>query len=122
MIANSGRQWDVGRIERRELREVWKHEAHDFTVWLVDNIDLVGDAIGLELVSAEREQSAGAFNLDLLAEDKDGKQVIIENQLGRSDHDHLGKIITYLTAFDAETAVWIVADPRPEQRQRNHLA
>lgn len=105
---------NIGRIERRPLREVWPHEAHSFTRWLVDNIDVVGEAIGIDLVSAEREQAAGAFSLDILAEDAEGQRVIVENQLGASDHDHLGKVLTYLTAFEAQTAVWIVGQPRPE--------
>lgn len=71
-------------------------------------------ACGIDLVSAERERAAGSFSLDILAEDNEGRSVIIENQLGASDHDHLGKLLTYLTAFNAETAVWIVAQPRPE--------
>ena len=62
----------------------------------------------------EREKSAGSFSIDLVAEDESGDKVIIENQIGKSDHDHLGKVITYLTALDAHAAVWIVADPRPE--------
>ena len=62
----------------------------------------------------EREQSAGSFNVDLVAEDEAGNPVIIENQLEKSDHNHLGKLITYLTAIGAKTAIWIVADPRPE--------
>ncbi|SRR5690625_2875025 len=104
----------VGKIERRPLREVWPYEASRFTPWLVENIDVVGEAIGVELVSAEREQPAGSFSLDILAEDQNGQPVVIENQLGVSDHDHLGKILTYLTAFEAEKAVWIVGEPRPE--------
>lgn len=104
----------VGKIERRPLREVWPHEALSFTRWLVDNIDVVSEATGVELVNAEREQAAGSFSLDILAEDANGQPVIIENQLGASDHDHLGKVLTYLTAFDAEMAVWIVGEPRPE--------
>lgn len=104
----------VGKIERRPLREVWPHEALSFTQWLADNIEVVGEAISVELVSAEREQAAGSFSLDILAEDANGQPVIIENQLGASDHDHLGKVLTYLTAFDAEMAVWIVGEPRPE--------
>jgi hypothetical protein len=104
----------IGRIKRVPLREVWKHEAHDFTRWLEDNVDVLSEAIDLELVNAAREKSAGSFSVDLVAEDDTGNPVIIENQLHKSDHDHLGKLITYLTAIGASTAVWIVADPRAE--------
>jgi hypothetical protein len=107
----------IGKLERVELREVWKHEALDFTTWMQDNIDVLGDAIGKELSNAEREQNAGSFSVDILAEDAGGDAVVIENQLERSDHDHLGKLITYLTAFDAKTAIWISSDPRPEHVQ-----
>src|SRR5262249_26539237 len=67
-----------------------------------------------DLISAEREQSAGSFSVDLVAEESDKGTVIIENQLEKSDHDHLGKLLTYMTALDADRAVWIVAEPRPE--------
>jgi hypothetical protein len=96
------------------LREIWKHEAYDFTSWLQDNIDVLNDALGLSLSNPESEQSAGSFNVDLVAEDENGNPVIIENQLEKSDHNHLGKLITYLIAIGAKTAIWIVADPRPE--------
>lgn len=62
----------------------------------------------------ERERSAGSFSVDLVGEDEAGNAVVIENQLERSDHDHLGKLVTYLAAFEAKTAIWIVSDPRPE--------
>jgi len=104
----------IGKIQRVGLRQVWKHEAHDFTQWLEENIDVVNDVIDLELSNAEREKSAGAFSVDLVAEDKTGNPVVIENQLEKSNHDHLGKLITYLTAIGAKAALWIVADPRPE--------
>jgi hypothetical protein len=104
----------IGRLTRVPLREVWKHEALDFTTWLRDNVDVLNDVIEGTIANVEREQSAGAFNVDLVGEDEAGNAVIIENQLERSDHDHLGKLITYLTAFEAKTAVWIVSDPRPE--------
>jgi hypothetical protein len=104
----------IGRIERVQLREVWKHEALDFTKWLLENIDVLNDIIDFNLSNAEREQSAGNFNVDLIAEDDSGNPVIIENQLGKSDHDHLGKLITYLVAVGARTAIWIISDPRPE--------
>mgnify|MGYP000058931851 CR=1 FL=1 len=104
----------VGKIERVPLREVWKHEALDFTRWLQENIDVLNDALDLSLTTAEREQPAGDFNVDLLAEDEAGNPVVIESQLEKSDHSHLGKVLTYLAAVGAKRAIWIVADPRPE--------
>jgi len=96
------------------LREVWEHEAANFTVWLRDNIDLLNDVVGFSLSGAEREQPAGKFSVDLVAENEAGDPVAIENQLEPSDHDHLGKLITYLSAIEAPAAIWIVSDPRPE--------
>ena len=107
----------IGKLERVPLREVWVHEAHDFTQWLELNIDVLNEALDLEIVNVDREQAAGKFSIDLVAEDIHGRQLIIENQLEKSDHDHLGKLITYLTALGAKGAIWIVKDPRPE-----HLA
>jgi hypothetical protein len=105
---------NVGRLQRVPLREVWKHEAQDFTQWLEKNIDVLNESLDLELMGANRERSAGDFSVDLVAEDSDGGTVVIENQLEKSNHDHLGKLITYLTAIGAKTAIWIVSDPRPE--------
>ena len=104
----------IGKLERVPLREVWAHEAYDFTQWLEENIDVVNDALSIEIVSVEREQAAGRFSVDLVGEDRSGRTIIIENQLEKSDHDHLGKLITYLTALQADAAVWIVKEPRPE--------
>lgn len=104
----------IGKLTRVALREVWKHEAHDFTTWLEENPDVLSEVLDFTVVSAEREKSAGDFNVDLVGEDEDGRTIIIENQLERSDHDHLGKVLTYLAALDAKAAVWIVARPRPE--------
>ncbi len=104
----------IGKLQRVPLREVWKHEARDFTQWLQDNIDVLNDALDLNLISADREQAAGSFSVDLVAEDDGGRTIIIENQLEKSNHDHLGKLITYLTAMSARAAVWIVSEPRPE--------
>ena len=104
----------IGKLERLPLREVWKHEAYDFTQWLQENIDVLNMALDLNLVNVDRETAAGPFSIDLVAEDEGGGTVIIENQLEKSNHDHLGKIITYLTAMSARTAIWIVSDPRPE--------
>lgn len=104
----------IGKLQRVPLRTVWRHEAYDFTTWLEENIEVLNDALNLSLDNVEREQAAGNFSVDLLSEDLDYGTVIIENQLERSDHDHLGKLITYLAAFEAKVAIWIVADPRPE--------
>jgi len=104
----------IDTITRVKLRDIWKHEATDFTVWLVENIDLLKEVVGFELSNAEREQSTGNFSVDIKAEDESGNTVVIENQLEKSDHDHLGKIITYLSAFEAKKAIWIVSEPRQE--------
>ena len=104
----------IGKLQRVAIREVWPHEAHDFTRWLQDNLDVLNDVADLSVANAEREQSAGNFSVDLVAEDDAGNPVVIENQLEKSNHDHRGKLITYLTAMEAKTAVWIVSDPRPE--------
>jgi hypothetical protein len=104
----------IGKIERVPLRDVWRHEAHNLTTWLEENIDVLNDALGLALANVERERAAGAFSADLVGEDDSGGTVIIENQLERSNHDHLGKLITYTAFLDARTAIWIVSDPRPE--------
>lgn len=104
----------IGKLERLKLREVWKHEATDFTRWLEINIEILNEVLDITLSNPERERAAGSFSVDLVAEDQSGNTVIIENQLEKSDHDHLGKLITYLTAFDAKAAMWIVAKPRPE--------
>ncbi len=104
----------IGKLERLPLRKVWEHEAYDFTQWLQENIDVLNEVLGITLINIDREQSAGAFSVDLVAEDENGGTIIIEYQLEKSYHDHLGKLITYLTAMGARAAVWIVADPRPE--------
>ncbi|HBI23586.1 MAG TPA: hypothetical protein DDX84_05140 [Nitrospiraceae bacterium] len=104
----------VGKLEPVELREIWKREAPDFTTWLFKNLDVLSEQIGLFLTAIETEKSVGPFNVDIFAEDTNGRPVIIENQLTRTDHDHLGKVLTYLSNLDAKIAIWISTDPRPE--------
>jgi hypothetical protein len=104
----------IGRLQRVPLREVWNNEAQDFTPWLQENLEVLNESLDIHLSNAEREQTAGTFSVDLVAEDDTGNPVIIENQLEKSDHEHLGKLITYLTALGAKTAIWIVSDPRSE--------
>lgn len=104
----------IGKLQRVQLREVWRYEAYDFTQWLQENIDILNESLDLELVSAEREQAAGSFSIDIVAESSDGDTYVIENQLEKSNHDHLGKVITYLTSMKARGAIWIVSEPRQE--------
>lgn len=104
----------IQKISRIPLRTAFPHEARDFTRWLEENIDVLNDCLDISLSNAERERNAGDFSVDIVAEDESGAKVIIENQLEKSNHDHLGKLITYLVAMEAKSAVWIVSDPRPE--------
>jgi len=110
----------IGRLEKVSLREIWPNEARDFTTWLAENLDFLGEALGLSLSLVEQEAAAGIFAADVLAEDAGGNPVIIENQLERTDHDHLGKLITYLSNLDAKTAIWITSDPRSEHEAAIH--
>lgn len=103
-----------------ELREVWGHEALDFTRWLSleQNLSLLSDEIGVEIKLIQTEANVGKFNVDILAEEEgSGRKVIIENQLEDTNHDHLGKIITYASGYDAEIIIWIVKDAREEHRK-----
>ena len=104
----------VGKLQKVSLNEVWKHEALEFTPWLAENLDVLAEALGIVLKLIEVEKTVGSFSLDILAEDDIGDPVVIENQIYRTDHDHLGKVITYLTNLNAKKAIWISSDPRPE--------
>ena len=104
----------IGIIEKVPLRQIWKHEAFDFTTWMAENLDVLNEVLDFDLTNASREQSTGNFNVDIVAEDSDGEIVVIENQLEKSNHDHLGKIITYLASVGASKAIWIVSEPRAE--------
>jgi RecB family endonuclease NucS len=110
----------IGKMERVPLRQVWPHEALDFTTWLEHNTDVLSEALGVSIANVERERAAGSFSVDLVGEDQLGNSVVIENQLERSDHDHLGKLVTYLAAFEAKTAIWIVSDRAPSTSARSH--
>lgn len=107
----------IGKLVRVDVRELWRHEGRGFTAWLEHNLDVLGDRLGLQLTAVQREHAVGPFNLDLLAEDDDHNPVIIENQLERTDHDHLGKVLTYLVNLDAKVAIWVTPDPRPEHER-----
>lgn len=109
----------LGCLQEVDVRRLWKHEQYDFSEWLAkeDNMELLGDTLGLTLVDIDKEVYVGAYRCDLVAKDEaTGVKVIIENQLEPSNHDHLGKIITYASGLDAKVVVWIVTRAREEHR------
>ena len=100
----------LGNLEKINLREAWEDEARDFTPWLAqeENISLLGDTIGMELEVEAREKSIGPFKADILCKDTaDDHYVLIENQLERTNHTHLGQLMTYASGLHAVTIVWI---------------
>lgn len=111
---------NLAKLKKVELREAWKHEAIDFTRWLAEepNLRLLADEIGFDIKLVQIEAAVGNFNVDILAEEENtGRKIIIENQLEITNHDHLGKLITYASGYDAEAIVWVVKDVREEHRQ-----
>ena len=107
----------LGRIERLDPREVWAKEDRDFTPWLANHIEELGDALGLELELSSSEAPVGDFSLDILARDigRD-RPVIIENQLEETNHRHLGQLLTYAAGYNAGVVVWVAKDFRDEHR------
>ncbi|MDD3285179.1 MAG: DUF4268 domain-containing protein [Patescibacteria group bacterium] len=104
----------IQKIQKVPLREIWKKEDKDFTKWLEENIDYLADVLGFEFSVISSEEAVGPFKVDLYGEDISGEKVIVENQLERTDHTHLGQVITYLVNLGAKTAIWIASDPNEE--------
>lgn len=111
----------LGKIKRiTDIRSVWHHEEKDFSKWLAqdENLKQLSDTIGIDIVLEERESSVGNFSVDLYAlEEGTERRIIIENQLEDTNHDHLGKLITYASGKGAEVIIWVVKRARDEHRQ-----
>lgn len=103
--------------EITDLRSIWPHEALNFTPWVAENVDLLADAVGLDITVDETESSVGDFNVDIYAsETGTDRKIIIENQLEDTDHDHLGKLITYASGKGADVVIWVVKHAREEHK------
>ncbi|MDR3022095.1 MAG: DUF4268 domain-containing protein [Clostridiales bacterium] len=111
---------NIGKLEKvSDLRELWKHEARDFTKWLSqeDNLAILSSEVGLTLIDPKTEQGVGRYFCDIVCVDEvTNKKIIIENQLSQTDHDHLGKIITYASGTEASCIIWIVERAREEHK------
>lgn len=109
---------ELGKLTRIDPRTVWPHEAADFTPWLAEHLESLSEVLGLDLELVDRESPVGDFSADILAKDLGtGRVVVIENQLGPTDHGHLGQTITYAAGLDAQVIIWISRDFREEHRQ-----
>lgn len=103
--------------EITDLRSIWPHEALNFTPWVAENVDLLADAVGLDITVDETESSVDDFNVDIYAsETGTDRKIIIENQLEDTDHDHLGKLITYASGKGADVVIWVVKHAREEHK------
>ena len=107
----------IALLETVNIKKAFFKEAYDFTPWLEKNIEALSQRLNLALTVIAREKAVGSFSLDLLCEDSEGRQVIIENQLEKTDHTHLGQLLTYLVNLDAATAIWITPEPRAEHQK-----
>lgn len=109
----------IGKLTELELRELWKNEERDFSAWMAkeENIEYLNEILGLTLTDVKREERVGSYECDIVAKDDEtGFNVIIENQLENSNHEHLGKLITYASGLNANVIVWIVKKARDEHR------
>jgi len=109
----------LGKLERVELRDIWATEDRDFTPWLASeaHLELLGDTIGIELELEAQEKEVGPFRADILCKSVDDDSwVLIENQIERTDHKHLGQLLTYAAGLQAVTIVWIASKFTEEHR------
>jgi len=111
--------YDLGKIEQVDVREIWEKEDTEFTPWLAkqENIERLGLALGIDLVVEAEEKEVGPFRADILCKNEATEEwVLIENQLEKTDHKHLGQLLTYATGLEAVTIVWVAKDFSEEHR------
>ena len=109
----------LGRLQKVDLRNIWETEAQHFTPWLAqeDNLSILADTLNIDLEFEAREEYVGRFQADILCKNTvDGSHVLIENQLEKTDHKHLGQLLTYAAGLEAVTIVWIAARFTDEHR------
>ncbi len=109
----------LGHIEKVDIRAQWVNEEYDFTPWLAKepNIQILADEIGLDLEVEDTELYIGSYKADIVAVDGDNRKVIIENQLSKTDHKHLGQLLTYASGINAKIIIWICTEVTDEHRQ-----
>ena len=108
-------------VEMLDVRARWPNEALDFTPWLAQNLDLLGEELGIRLELVQQEKAVGPMSLDILARDTDTKDLVaIENQLEWTDTHHLGQLLTYATGCDAHVAIWVATEFRHEYATALH--
>ena len=109
---------NLGRLKHvADPREVWTSESGDFTPWLAENIDVLADELGMTLTVVGTEVLVGQFRLDIQAQDDDGRVVIVENQLEKTDHSHLGQCLVYAAGLEASTVIWVSRQFRDDFRR-----
>ena len=106
---------ELGTLEYVDVKHVWDNEPRDFTPWLADNLERIGDAIGIDLELVATEMFVGRYRADIVAQvPNDGTRVLIENQLEEADLQHLGQVLAYLAGLDAKVVVWVATRFRGE--------
>jgi len=109
---------NLGKIKQINLKDVFDKEDKDFTPWLNENLDILGEKLNLDIIDNNIEENVGNFSCDIIARDSDSnKTIIIENQFGTTDHDHLGKILTYAAGKKAGIVIWIAENFREEHKK-----
>jgi hypothetical protein len=117
-MTEQGSLGTLGSIEQVDLKELWPNHEADFTPWLVEDISRLGDVLGMQLVVRGHDLPVKGNSLDILAQDAASNQmVVIETQFESTNHENLGKLLTYASGYDASVVVWVVKNFNEDHRQ-----